>query len=53
MCVITVDGKKYWEWDNGELVADPNLTNGQVVATTGPGHCDKTGCESGNFIPTH
>ena len=57
MCVITVDGKKWFEWNDGDLDGDPALTNGHIVATTGPGTCDNTTgvetCESGNFIPIH
>lgn len=58
MCVVTIDGKKYWQWENGDLDPDPNLTHGQVVATTAPGHCYNTTkegetCVSGGMISIH
>ena len=51
MCIITMNGKKYWEWGDGTLVSGPEYTDTPPIAITAPGHCANGTCESGNMVP--
>jgi hypothetical protein len=44
--IVIVNGTKYWQWPDCDLDNDPNLTTNPPIASSGPGHCDKTGCEA-------